>query len=183
MVLGAGLALAGFLLGIILTNARRPPSYSATRAGYVATALGAAGPFDTLVLGDSIGESVPWDCGRTFNASIGGAKVQDVARLAPLAIERIRPSTVILEVGANHFWDAADPGFAPAYEKLARSLKARLILIGIPNNAEANQMVKRLAKELGAPFIEAVPSQLTNDGVHPTAVGARRLRDQVAEIC
>ena len=183
VALGVGLLVAVFILGITVANRDKQPSYSAVRGSYVATALAASGPFDTLVLGDSIGESIPWDCGRTFNASVGGAKVQDVARIAPLAVERTRPATVILEVGANHFWDAPDAGFAPAYEKLARSFGSRLILVGVPNNEDANRGVRRLAQELGAAFLEPIPANLTTDGVHPTPAGARHLRDRAAKIC
>lgn len=183
MAIGVGVAVSAFILGIAVANWRKPPSYTDTRAGYVAAALAASGPFDTLVLGDSIGESVPWDCGRTFNASIGGAKVQDVARLAPIALERVRPGTVIVEIGANHFWGGPDPDFAPAYEKLVRSLQGRLILVGVPNNAEANRAVRRIAQQIGAAFLEPVPSHLTTDGVHPSAAGARHLSDRAAALC
>ncbi|SFR86158.1 SGNH/GDSL hydrolase family protein [Sphingomonas jatrophae] len=185
----AGVAL-GLVTGFIL--ALRPwqqprSDYTALREDFVRSNLELAMPADTLVLGDSVSESVNFEqvCGTTFNAGIGGAKVPDAARLAPLALARIRPRTVILAIGTNHFWDgpALTDAFRRDYLALARSLPGRKIIVGVPNSAPASAFMRQVAAELGASYVAPLTGKLTRDGVHLTIAGARLYRDRIAAAC
>jgi lysophospholipase L1-like esterase len=173
-------------LALLLIGCSKPTPYSETRMGFVRTALSAAEPSDTLILGDSVSESTWLDgvCGRTFNASVGGAFVKDVAALAPEAVRSIQPKRIVLEVGANNLWGGrTDPTFRRDYRALVKSLPAKLSLVGVPNNTEADRFVRSVAQKIGAAYVEPVRGNLTIDGVHPTTEGARVYRSRIAASC
>lgn len=184
-----GLALAAFAvgLGVGAYKWRHASAYTQVRAGFVRDALSIAEPVDTLVLGDSISELTWLDgvCGKTFNAAVAGAKIGDVASLAPLAIERTRPKAIVLEVGTNHFW--VDPNlseFKRQYLALVKSLPGRKILVGIPNSPAADSFVRGLAKHIHAAYVEPVTGDLTRAGTaHPTREGATVYRQRIQEAC
>jgi len=62
-------------------------------------------PFGALIIGDSIVESanIPRDlCGvSTLNAGIGGARISDIARVAPSLLKVIRPQKIVFAIGIN----------------------------------------------------------------------------------
>ena len=188
-VLCFGSAITAFALGIGVGayKWRHPRVYTQVRGGFVRDALSIAGPADTLVLGDSISELTWLDgvCGKTFNAAVAGAHISDVASLAPFAIERTRPKTIVLEVGTNHFW--VDPNlseFKRQYLALVKSLPGRKILVGIPNSSAADSFVRRLAKDMHAVYVEPVRANLTRAGTaHPTREGAIVYRQRVQRAC
>ena len=174
-------------LGIGAYEWRRPRIYTQVRAGFVRQALSVAEPVDTLVLGDSISE-LAWledVCGKTFNASVAGAKIDDVASLAPVAIQRSRPKVIVLEIGTNHFW--VDPNlsdFKRKYLALVKSLPGRKILVGIPNNSAADSFVRSVANQIHAAYVEPVTGNLTRAGtVHPMREGAVVYRRRIQQAC
>jgi hypothetical protein len=176
----AGVAI-GVGAGALRWRHEYPPPYNETRSGFVRTALGVAGPVDTLILGDSVGESLWLDCGRAFNASVGRSTVSDVAALAPLAL-RVKPKTTILIVGANDNWEEFSPQFERDYSALVRSLPGKLILVGVPNNARADAVVRSISRRSAeAAYIQ--PAMQTSDGVHPTVEGATKLRGRIEQAC
>jgi hypothetical protein len=192
LALGVGAAMAASALAIdeAVEWLRDAPgkSYTQTRTKFVRTALSNAEPVNTLVLGDSISEST-WlydVCGKTFNASVAGAKVADVASLAPLAIQRTRPKVIVLEIGANNM--RADPSpsddFKRQYLALVRSLPGRKILVGVPNSPAASSFVRGIAGHINATYVEPVTGVLTRgSGVHPTREGAAVYRQRIQQAC
>ena len=187
-----GIALIGGALALALDEAnewRRDMSekaYTQTRAKIVRAALANAQPVDTLVLGDSISEMtfLAGVCGKTFNAAVAGARVGDVASLAPYAIERTRPKTIVLEVGTNHFYtDPNLPDFERQYVALVDSLPGRKILVGVPNSPAASSFVRSVASQVHATYVEPVTGNLTSGGAHPTPEGAVLYRHRIHQAC
>jgi lysophospholipase L1-like esterase len=124
-------------------------------------------------------------CGRTFNAGTAGAKAEDVRQLARKILPQLKPSIIIVSVGANHFWigDRGLPEFRAQYRKLIADLpEARLILIGVPNSNAATAYVKELAGQIGARFLPAAKGSMP-DGVHLTPSDASRLRGSIQQAC
>ncbi len=187
--LWAGLGLVAFALGLDEAyewSHDLAKAYTETRANLIRTALSNAEPADTLVLGDSISEmtSLEGVCGRTFNASVAGAKIGDVASLAPYAIQRTRPKLIVLEVGTNHFHTAPDfPDFERQYMALVQSLPGRKILVGIPNSPDASRFVQNVARHIHAAYVEPVTGKLTSGGSHPTPEGASVYRQRIERAC
>jgi hypothetical protein len=161
-------------------------AYTRTRAKFVRAALANAQPVDTLVLGDSISEMtfLAGVCGKTFNASVAGARVGDVASLAPYAIERTRPKVIVLEIGTNHFYTDPDlSDFEHQYVALVDSLPGRKILVGIPNSPAASNFVRGVASRIHASYVEPVTGDLTSGGAHPTPQGAVVYRNRIHRAC
>jgi hypothetical protein len=192
-ILAFGGVLAACALGVDEYNEWRhgemsEKAYTQTRAQFLRKVLSNADPVDTLVLGDSISE-MTWlvgVCGKTYNASMAGAMIGDVASLAPVAIERTRPKVIVLEVGTNNLW--ADPtptdAFKRQYLELLHSLPGRKILVGIPNSPTASDFVRDVARQDHAAYVEPVTGDLTQGGgVHPTAEGAEVYRQRIHQAC
>jgi hypothetical protein len=182
--------LAAVPLGLHEANEWRPDisekAYTQSRTTFVRMALSNAEPVDMLVLGDSISEMAWLDdvCGKTLNASVAGAKVGDIAALAPYAIQRTQPKVIVLEVGANHFHSHPDlPDFQLQYAALVQSLPGRKILVGVPNSADASSFVRSVARESDAAYFEPVTGKLTRGGVHPTRAGAAVYRQRLQQAC
>jgi hypothetical protein len=188
--LGSALAASALALDEAVEWLRDAPgkNYTQTRAKFVRTALSNAEPVNTLVLGDSISEST-WlydVCGKTFNASVAGAKIADVASLAPIAVQRTRPNVIVLEVGTNNL--RADPrpsdDFKRQYLALVGSLPGRKILVGFPNSPAGSSFVRRVAGHIDATYVEPVTGKLTHgSGVHPTREGAMVYRQRIQQAC
>ena len=189
-VLGVGVALAALALGLDEANEWRSDmsekAYTKARVKFLRAALSNAEPVDTIVLGDSISE-MTWlvgACGKTFNASVAGARIEDVASLAPYAIKQTRPKTIIVEVGTNHFHtDGNLPDFERQYAALVQSLPGEKILVGVPNSPAANRFVRSVATRIDAPFVEPVTGKLTQGGTHPTAEGSAVYRQRIQRAC
>src|SRR5215208_3481777 len=192
-ILVVGSVLAACALGVDEYNEWRHDEmsekpYTHTRAQFVRKALSNAEPIDTLVLGDSISE-MTWlvdVCGKTYNASAAGAKIGDVALLAPLAIQRTRPKVIVLEVGTNNLWTDPTPSddFKRQYLALVHSLPGRKILVGIPNSPAASDFVRNVASHVHAAYVEPVTGELTQSGgVHPTPEGAVVYRQRIQQAC
>jgi hypothetical protein len=190
-LVGLGVGLLLLVLALDEANEWRHDlggkGYTQARTRFVHRALSNAGPVDTLVLGDSISEST-WlydVCGKTFNASVAGAKIGNVASLAPIAIQRTRPKVIVLEVGANHFHTDArlTRDFKHQYVALIRSLPARKILVGVPNSPAASSFVRSLASHIDAAYVEPATGKLTRGGVHPTRDGAAVYRQRLEKAC
>lgn len=180
----------GIVLGIALGGWRwrdaDPAPYQTTRMGFVRTALSMAPDSDALILGDSISESTWLDgaCGFTFNASVGGASVADVARLAPYAIAQTKPETIVLEVGTNDLWNRPiNYAFKRDYLALVRSLPGRRLLVGVAVHPEGNRYIQQVAKQTGSIYVPPVTDKLTIDGAHPTPEGAREYRNRLLAQC
>ena len=190
-LLWVGLGLAAFAL--FLDEAYEwshdsAKTYTKTRANLVRSALSNAEPADTLVLGDSISEMTSLEglCGKTFNASVAGAKVGDVASLAPYAIQRTHPKLIVLEVGTNHYHaDGNLSDFKRQYWALVSSLPGRKILVGVPNSPAASSFVQSVARNVDAAYVEPVTGKLTRDDApsHPTPEGAAVYRQRIQQAC
>ena len=190
MVLGIGSALAALALGLDEFKEWREDlsikEYAHTRAKFVRAELSNAEPANTLVLGDSISEMTSLDgvCGKTFNASVAGARIGDVLALAPYAIQRIRPKLIVLEVGTNHFHTNPNlSDFKRQYAALVQSLPGEKILVGIPNSPAASNFVRGIASRIGAAYLEPVTGHLTNGGAHPTPEGSAVYRQRIQRAC
>ena len=189
-VLGLGSGLAALVLGLDEANEwRRDMSgkaYTESRVHFVRAALSNAEPVDTLVLGDSISEMTWLDaaCGKTFNASVAGARIGDVAALAPYAIQRTRPKTIVLQVGANHFHtDHRLADFEQQYVALVRTLPGQKMLVGVPNSPAASTFIQNVASRIGAAYIKPVTGRLTIGGTHPTPEGSAVYRQRIQQAC
>jgi hypothetical protein len=190
-VLGLGaVGLAVLALGLDEANEWRrdmsEKAYTQTRAKFLREELSNAEPVFTLVLGDSISAMTWLDgvCGTTFNASVPGARIGDVASLAPYAIERTRPKVIVLEVGTNHFH--TNPSFSDfkrQYAALVRSLPGRKILVGVPNSPAASSFVRSVANQIEAAYVEPATGKLTRGGTHPTPEGASVYRKRIERAC
>lgn len=165
------------------------PTYTKYRATHVRAALSTAMPVNTLVLGDSISELTWLDgvCGTTFNASVAGARIGDVASLAPVAIQQTRPKVIVVQVGTNNLWTEPTPSddFKRQYLALVQSLPpGGKILVGIPNRPAASNFVRSVASDIGGAYVEPVTGKLTRDaGVHPTREGAAEYRQRIQRAC
>ncbi len=141
-----------------------------------------------VALGDSVTEETWLDdaCGRTFNAAVGGSRVRHVRAVADAVLPRLKPKTIIVAVGANHFWKRPEAEFQKDYPKLLASLpSARLILMGVPNSPAASAFVQSLARQRGATYIPPVTGSGNTipDGVHLTPQGAALFRQRVQQAC
>ena len=193
-ILIAATALAiGAALGAAIDHRLRPAAwriYPERRAPFVANLASQFGDADAVVFGDSLTEQTVFDeaCGRTFNAGIGGAFVEDIRDVAPLVMRAVRPETVVLSVGTNYVVDGG-PGlhrFPAAYAALARSFAgSRLILVGLRGSPAGDRIIRETAGRLHARFVPAVdgPGLIGPDGVHHTPAGSRAYRAAVARAC
>lgn len=183
------LLMAGLAAGAGLFELRDydPPPYPQSRAPFVTQLAKQFGPSETLVLGDSLVEQTNFSavCGRTFNAGIGGARVQDVRRALPALIGATQPERVIVAVGANHFVaDDELADFRRQYPLLLDELASRdLVLVGVSNSREASDFVQQQAQERGLTYIAPITAPLQEDGLHHTVAGSRMFREAVAATC
>lgn len=184
------MASLGVLVGVAAGAYRwRDPTlthYPTIRAAYVHNLIAQSGPVDTLILGDSISESTLLDgvCGKTFNASVGAARVPTAYQLGRFAVPRLRPKLVVVEIGTNYFAAGDDAQFYRDYPILLRQLAGhRLILVGTPRSVKATAWIERTAQALGAQFVPPVTGRLTFEGVHPTPEGGRVYRQRLANAC
>jgi lysophospholipase L1-like esterase len=164
------------------------PTYAEQKTVFVRTAASIAPPMDTVALGDSVTEEAWLEgaCGKTFNAGIGGARVIDLRMIAKDILPRLRPKTIVVAVGANHFWKRPEPEFQRDYPKLIAELpQAKLILVGVPNSAEASAFVRNLARQNGATYLPPVTGagNTVPDGVHLTTKGAWLFRARIERSC
>jgi hypothetical protein len=184
----AAVGALGFEAGAYQRHHPTTNIYTQVRTNFLRTLLESADPVDTLVLGDSISE-MTWMvgvCGKTYNASVAGAKISDVASLAPLAIRRTRPKVIVLEVGTNNLWTDPTPSddFRRQYLALVHSLPGLKILVGIPNSPDASRFVRSVADHIHAAYVEPVTGKLTRGGgVHPTREGATVYRQRIHDAC
>jgi hypothetical protein len=160
--------------------------YPDVRGAYVLNQIRDSGPVDTLILGDSILESTLLDdvCGKTFNASVGAAQEPKAAEIAAVALPRLKPKTIVVEIGTNTIANGEEQLFYRRYPALLRQLAGRrLILVGTPRSATVTAYIERTAQEIGAAFIPPVTGNLTKEGVHPTPEGSEVYRRLIAEAC
>ena len=179
-------ASAGLGFGVVHWRRAIDAVYPITRALYLHRQIMEAGPIDTLVIGDSISESTYLAnfCGKTFNASVGGATVPIQLPLAKLGVARLKPSTVVIQTGRNYFHAGPNPQFEPDFRALLAAVRGRkLILVGIPLAPEETEFVRREAQRSGAKFVTPVTGSLTFDGVHPTPQGGLIYRHRLEEAC
>lgn len=178
-------SLAG--AGLFQLNDYDPPSYPESRTPFVVNLAEQFGKADTLVLGDSLIEQTNLDraCGRTFNAGIGGARLQHAIAAAPALIAATDPGTVVIALGANHF-AAGDEmeAFRALYPDLLELVSDRnLVLIAVPNSAAASRHVAALAAKAGATYVPDADGPTGPDGLHHTATGSRAYREAIAAGC
>ena len=163
------------------------PHYSKSRATFVTHLAEQFGQADTLVVGDSLVEQANLDgaCGRTFNGGIGGARIQDLQTFLPVLIAATDPERVVIAIGTNHF-AAGDEieDFRQLFPLLVAGVSGRdLVLVGVPNSAEANQIVSNVAAAAGAAYVPPVTGPLQADGVHHTVEGSRLYREAISKGC
>lgn len=182
-----GLASVVFFAGIGIGYFRSggPPGEAQSRV--VRQLIENADGVDTLAVGDSITEQT-WlgnVCGITFNAAQSGFKVTDVREVLGFALPRLKPRTVIVAVGANHFRTDGDVGhFRKQYDQLLGELpRVRIILVGVPNNEDGNRVVQQAARRIGAAYVPPMTGADTTDGVHLTSQGARSYRQRLERAC
>jgi len=171
------------LFAFLLVSCAKHPSYESQREKFVLVQAELMNPSDTIVLGDSITETNVLDglCGKTFAAGIGGALIDDMQRLAPTLIAKSGARMAVLAIGTNDVIDRK-PRFDDRYRKLLDSLPVKpFALVGVHNGD--NAFIVSEAHRIGAAYVPPLPTNLTRDGIHPNAQGARWWKARVAAAC
>jgi len=180
-------ACAGLAFGVVHWRRALATEYKQTRALYVERLAEQSGPIDTLVLGDSIAETTLLDgaCGRTFNAGVGNARAQVAEEIARIAIPRLHPKSIVVEIGTNYFVYGDNPEFETDYRELISEMPhdAKLVLVGTPRSETANAFIRQTAQRIGARYVAPITGDLTIEGVHPTRRGAEELRRRIEGAC
>jgi len=170
-------------------ESRHAATYTAKRSAMLWLNAAVAPPQNFVALGDSITEAVYLAdvCGTSFNAGIGGGKIEDVSSLADKILKRLQPRILLIAVGTNDIWAGSDiPTFTQHYTQLVEHLpKARTILMGVPNSPDASAMIRTLAAKRGAIYVPPVTGSdyTIADGAHLKPAGARMFRQRVAGAC
>jgi lysophospholipase L1-like esterase len=164
-----------------------------------------APPGVTLLIGDSIAERawVPTICGRPiFNAGISSARVQDMVDPARELAAKIKPDRIIVALGVNDIndWASTSPAdFERAYRELLSGVGSQPITLvavqpieqgkPISNGMNAsmigseNVIIRRIASERRATFVDSLPVMPTGDGAHPTVEGGRMWVANIERAC
>lgn len=164
-------------------------SYTAKRSAMVQANAAIAPPQDFVALGDSLTEEVYLAdvCGRSFNAGVGGARVDDVIVVADRILKRLQPKVILVAVGTNDFWTGMDAAtFRTRYAALlARLPHAHIILMGLPESADGTAVIREMAKARGFAYVDPVtgPENTVDDGAHLKLPGARLYRQRIAAAC
>ncbi|MCW8907383.1 MAG: arylesterase [Sedimenticola sp.] len=135
---------------------------------------------------------------RVVNASISGETTAGGLARLPGALQRFRPSILIIELGGNDglrgLGNQQTREHLQRMITLAREAGAGPLLLGMmlpPNFGKAftqkfRQMYRELAQEESVPlvpfFLDGVandPLMMQGDGIHPTAEGQPRMLDNV----
>ena len=138
---------------------------------------------------------------RVVNASISGETTEGGASRIPIALERFRPSVVILELGGNDGLRGFPPermrGNLRTIIKTSKASGAEVVLLGIriPTNYGSRytkafeNTYRELAAEFEVPWIEffmdgiAMDDELMqDDGIHPNAEAQPILLDNAWPI-
>ena len=129
--------------------------------------------FDTLLLGDSIGEGITLSgaCGSTFNAAISYNQSRDVHMIG-------NPKRVVLFIGANDWPHQYQNDVSALLKRLPRPL----VFVDTSRSPETKAFAARLARRMGVRLVSTVGIE-TIDGVHPTITGARALKARVEQAC
>lgn len=134
-----------------------------------------------VIIGDSITEMarLPEMIGDkpVVNAGIGGASVEDLQVIAPKLFEGVKPSLIVVALGANN--DVAEIG--KDYAGLLLTLKKfspRLLAVAVPAPDGArlkNARIKAAAADEGVTFVDpSIPAEsMLPDGIHLNATGYR----------
>lgn len=172
-------------------NGGGDPNYVANVFRYVpaggsrTAATGATGGAQTTYLGDSLTE--PGGVGGQGGLGVRGASPDAVlARLRDPNVTpdaQIRGKPVVLSSGASN-----DPEHAQLLAMQLQTLKDRgagpVTVLGVgpgvKNAATVNAQLKQIAERNDARFVELPASQMSKDGIHPTAEGYATLRAQTA---
>ncbi len=162
--------------------------YKQVRSDMVASAAASAASVDTVVLGDSIAESIWLDgmCGATLNASVAGATTQQISDLGERVFAKLRTRKILVAIGTNDAYQgiADDAGFEARYDAMLARLPTRpFALVGIANSDIANAYVKAKAADIGAVFIPPVAPEHTTDGIHPDKKGREIWRAHAVSAC
>ncbi|WP_164115290.1 SGNH/GDSL hydrolase family protein [Sphingorhabdus sp. Alg239-R122] len=173
------------------TNHNRPEPgrpYKQVRSDMVASAAASADRVDTVVLGDSIAESIWLDgmCGTTLNASVAGATTQQISDLGERVFAKLRTRKVLVAIGTNDAYQgiADDAAFEVRYDAMLERLPTRpFALVGIGNSDIANAYVKAKAAEIEAVFIPPIAPEHTTDGIHPDEKGREIWRNRAVSAC
>lgn len=145
------------------------------------------GKVDTIALGDSITQMIQLDnlCGRTFNAGVSGATIDDVRRMAPSFLAATHPDYVVLAIGTNDVLRGGEfaARFRSNYSALLASLPIKpFALLGVANGD--NGFIAAEAAKIGAAYIPPLPRGLTwDDGIHPNTPGGMVWRSRVEKVC
>ncbi len=100
----------GFVGAALALTSKLTPVQIARQSKVLAIAV-AQGPWDTVVIGDSIVQQSHIEslCGRTLNAGVGGIDADSAADFAPKLLAITHPKRVIVAVGANDALRVTDP--------------------------------------------------------------------------
>lgn len=135
-----------------------------------------------LLLGNSTVERlyIPEICGLpAFNAGLSSARSDQLAPMVPDLIKRLRPSQVVVAVGANDI----EQGRAEWPGTVEQLTPRGAIVVGITGQPDANAKLAAIARRKGGVFVEPIPAIMTTDGVHVDARGSRLWKDRVNAAC
>ena len=180
-------ALAILVKGAAQANRDQPPSAWASWERDVLVEAQRTGKVDTVALGDSITQMIPLDnlCGRTFNAGVSGATIDDVRRMAPSFLAATHPGYIVLGIGTNDVLKGGEfaARFRASYSALLASLPVKpFALVGVANGD--NGFIAGEAARIGAAYIPPLPRSVTwDDGIHPDTQGQIVWRSRVEKVC
>jgi lysophospholipase L1-like esterase len=136
-----------------------------------------------VVLGDSITEMarLPETIGDkpVVNAGIGGSTIQDFFALAPILLEGVKPSIIVVALGANDSGSqTARQNYAALLSRLKKICPNLLAVAVTPLEGVhlINSQIRAAAQSEGVRFVEIqVPEGSTlADHIHLNAVGSRK---------
>lgn len=148
-------------------------------------------PGGVLVIGDSIVERQRLEriCGLpALNAGMGSARIGDAAPIVAPLLTLTKPSRIVVAFGPNHFLNGNDDdldAFAAAMDNLLSQAPPRPIVVGMtaPATHPANDAMRRLAEKHGGAFVEGVPAEMTEDGLHLNRDGLGGWKRRVEAAC
>ena len=159
--------------------------YSSNKFQFLKSSAKMAQEVETIVIGDSIIESmyfVDGKCGKTFNAGISGSTINDWNKYQEKLLKNISFNNLIVGIGTNDSLRGND--ISISYPRFIKSLPSKpKALIGVTGSKDYNFIIQQTALEVGADFIAPVDKENTYDGVHPNSQYLSILRNQIYKSC
>lgn len=135
------------------------------------------GKADALIVGDSILNMVPVDCGRTFRLTVAAIRSPEIIPSAVKVQRLTRPAVTIVGLGTNDQRDFRRPADLRAFA----GWPGRILWVEAPTSPETNRNAAELARRRGETVYKLPPPG--PDGVHPDNGGQARMRQELGALC